>query len=78
VVDSFHYLAQNYFEFGILIDHCKSIFSNYYSNSSVEFVWRQTNEVVYNLAKVTTLLVNFQILIDVSNYIEDILINEML
>jgi hypothetical protein len=78
VVDSFHYLAQNYYEFGILIDHYKSIFSNYYSNSSVEFVWRQTNKVVHNLAKVTTLLVNFQILIDVSNYIEDILINEML
>ncbi|WJX93691.1 hypothetical protein P8452_75185 [Trifolium repens] len=78
VVDSFHSLAHDYSEFGVLIDHCKSIFSNYYSNSSVEFVRRQANEVAHNLAKAATLSASFQILVDVPNCIEHILINEML
>jgi hypothetical protein len=78
VVDNFHYLAQDYSEFGVLIDHCKNIFSNYYSNSGVEFVQRQANEVVHNLIKAATLSASFQILVDVPNYIEHVLINEML
>jgi ribonuclease HI len=78
VVDSFHSLAQDYSEFGVIIDHCKIIFSNYYSNSSVEFVRRQANEVAHNLAKAATLSASFQILVEVPNCIEHILINEML
>jgi hypothetical protein len=51
VVGSFNSLAQDYSEFGVLMDECKFIFPNYYSNSSVEFVRRQANEVVHSLAK---------------------------
>jgi hypothetical protein len=41
VVDSFLFLTQDYYEFGVNINHCKFIFSNYYRNSSVKFVQRQ-------------------------------------
>jgi hypothetical protein len=76
VVDSFHSLVQNYSEFGVLMDHWKLIFSNYYSNSSVEFVRKHANEVAHN--KTAKLSASFQILIDVPNCIEHILNNEML
>jgi hypothetical protein len=72
MIHSFHYLIQDYFEFGVLMDHCKLIFSNYYSNSSVEFVRRHANAVAHNLAKAAILSASFQILVDVPNYIEHI------
>jgi hypothetical protein len=78
VVDSFHSSVQDFSEFGVILDHCKLIFSNYYRNSSVEFVRRQTNEVARSLAKTATLSASFQILVDVPNCIEHILIKEML
>jgi hypothetical protein len=78
VVDSFHSLNQDFTEFGVILHQCKLMFSNFYSNSSVEFVRRQANEVAHNLAKTATLSASFQILVDVPNYIEHLLINEML
>ena len=78
VVDSFHSSKRDFTEFGVIVEHCKSIFSTYYRNSSVEFVRRQTNEVAHKLAKAATLSASFQILVDIPNCIEHILINEML
>ncbi|GAU48398.1 hypothetical protein TSUD_405430 [Trifolium subterraneum] len=78
VVDSFHSSKRDFTEFGVIVEHCKSIFSTYYRNSSVEFVRRQANEVAHKLAKAATLSASFQILVDIPNCIEHILINEML
>ncbi|KAK2362141.1 hypothetical protein QL285_087230 [Trifolium repens] len=78
VVDSFHSSNQDFTEFGVILNQCKLMFSNFYSNSSVEFVRRQANEVAHNLAKAATLSTSFQILVDVPNCIEHLLINEML
>jgi hypothetical protein len=63
VVDSLHYLAQDYSEFGVILDHCKLIFFNYYINSTLEFMRRQENEAVHNLAKTATLSTSFEILV---------------
>jgi hypothetical protein len=65
-------------KFGVIVDHCKLIFSSYYRNSSVEFVRRQANEVAHNLAKAATLSASVHVLVDVPNCIEHILINEMI
>ncbi|MCH88219.1 cytochrome P450, partial [Trifolium medium] len=78
VVDSFHSSVKDFSEFCVIMDHCKTLFSNYYGNSSVEFVRRQANEVAHNLVKAATLSASFQILVDIPNCIEHILINEML
>ncbi|KAK2365042.1 hypothetical protein QL285_089842 [Trifolium repens] len=78
VVDRFHSSSRDFTEFGVIMDHCKLIFSTYYRNSSVEFVRRQANEVAHNLAKAATLSASVQVLVDVPNCIEHILINEML
>ncbi|CAJ2664712.1 unnamed protein product [Trifolium pratense] len=55
VVDSFHSSSRDLTKFGAIIDHCKLVFSNYYRNSSVEFVQKQANEAAHTLAKTATL-----------------------
>jgi hypothetical protein len=77
-VDSFPSSVKDFFELGVIINYCKLIFSNYYRNSSVEFVQRQENEVAHNLIKAAILSTSFAILVDVPNCIEHILIKEML
>ena len=63
-----------------IIDNSKKKLSlvKLYENSSAEFVLRQTNEIVYNLAQTTTLSASFQIFVEIPQCIEHILINEML
>jgi hypothetical protein len=51
VVDSFKSQNSDATEFGNIINNCKTLFSNFYENSSVEFMQRQANEVAHNLAK---------------------------
>jgi hypothetical protein len=63
-------------EFGDIIDNCRSLFTQFYVNSNVEFVRRQTNEEANTLARDTSLLTSFRILDEIPNYIEHILINE--
>jgi len=50
----------------------------FFFNSSVDFVGRQENDVAHELSKATTLSDSFQILVEPSSCIEDILINEMI
>jgi len=50
----------------IIIQNRKAIYRHYYENSGVEFVQRQTNEVVYSLLKAVTLAANFLILVEIS------------
>ncbi|GAU47653.1 hypothetical protein TSUD_27780 [Trifolium subterraneum] len=52
VVDSFLSHTSDAIEFGDINKNCKSCFSNFYNDSSVEFIHRQVNEVARNLAKV--------------------------
>jgi hypothetical protein len=78
VVDRFHASTHDATEFDDIITHCKSLFSQFYNNSRVEFVKRQANEVAHSLAKAATYLTNPQIFVDIPHCIEHILINEML
>jgi ribonuclease HI len=78
VVDSFNSRNCDVTEFGSIIEHCKSLCSNFYENSRVEFVRRQANEVAHNLAKAALLSASFQILVEIPYCIEHILMNEML
>jgi len=61
-----------------IIHNCRTLFGLYYENSSVKFVRRQSNEIVYELVKAATLSISFQILITIPDCIEYILSNEML
>jgi len=56
-------------EFGVIIDNCKALITQFYVNFSVEFVRRQANEAARTLVKETTLLASFQILVEIPNYI---------
>lgn len=64
-------------EFKAIIDLCRALFGHIYESSSVEFIKRQVNEVVHELAKAVTLSASFQILIDILNCIEHILSNDI-
>jgi hypothetical protein len=52
VVEKFHSNKIDDIELGVIMSHCKRLFSTCYNNSSVEFVRRQANEVAHRLAKV--------------------------
>jgi len=62
VVNSFSSAHQDVTEFGMIIHNCKTIFKQYYINSRVEFVKRQTNETIHDLTKETTFSTSFRIL----------------
>lgn len=78
VVDSFSFAHQDVTEFGMIIHNCKTIFEQYYVNSSVEFVRRQANEVAHRLPKTTTSSTSIQILVETLDCIKRILSNEMI
>ena len=78
VVDSFSSSSQDVTEFGMIIHNCKTIFEQYYVNSSVEFVRRKTNEVAHTLAREAASSASFQILIEIPDCIEHILSNEII
>jgi len=62
----------------MIIHNCKTIFKQYYVNSNIEFVRRQTDEIAYRLAKETTSSATFQILVEISDRSKHILNNEMI
>jgi len=78
MVDSFLSSRHDVTEFGIIIQNCKTLLRHYYENSTVEFVRRQTNEVVHKLAKAALLSTSLQVLFKIPDCIENTLINEML
>jgi len=65
-------------ESGCIISSCRSLFSNLFSNSSVEFVRRQDNAVAHALAIEVTSLASPIVYFDIPNCIESLIINEML
>ena len=62
----------------MIIHNCKTIFEQYYVNSSVECARKQANEAAHRLAKAATSSTSFQILVEIPDCIEHILINEMI
>ena len=78
IAGSFASNKQDYTEYGAIINECKSVFSRYYENSSVEFVRRQANEVAHKLAKAAILSASFELLGEPLDCIEHTLINEMI
>jgi len=77
VVDSINSCHSDDTEYGNIISNCKALFSQFYENSRVEFVWRQANEADHSLAKAALSLTSSQILVNIPNCIEHILFNEM-
>jgi len=59
VVDSFSSASQDVTKFGLIIHNCKTIFEQYYVNSSVEFVRRQANETAHKLVREATSSTSF-------------------
>jgi len=65
-------------EFGCIISSCRSLFTALFSNSRVEFVRLQANEVAHVLAREATLLASPAVYFEIPSCIETIIINEML
>jgi ribonuclease HI len=78
VVDGFFSSRLGHTEFGDFVKHCKSCFSNFYNDLSVEFIRRQANEVAHSLAEVALFSVGSQVLVDIPYCIEHVFLNKML
>jgi hypothetical protein len=78
VVDNFKNNRRDESVFGDIIKDCKNVFYSYFTNSHVEFIMRQANEVGHNLVKIAQCLTNFHIFTDIPTCIQNLIINEML
>jgi hypothetical protein len=78
VVDSFFSSRPGHTEFGDFVKNCKSCFSNFYNDLSVEFIRRQVNEVAHSLAEVALFSYGSQVLVDIPYCIEHVFLNKML
>jgi len=76
--DAFHSNRSDVSEFGHIIPECKRLFTSQFTNSQAEFKRRQTNEVTHALAGEAALLASSTIYFNISDCINDIIINEML
>jgi len=76
--DAFHTTRDDYSEFGCIISSCHTLVSSFFTNSRVEFVRRQANEVAHVLAGEATLLTSPAIYFHITKCIESVIINEML
>jgi len=59
VVDSFASNKHDSTKFGTIINDYWIMFSQFYENSSVEFVRKQVNEIFHELAKAAIVSTNF-------------------
>jgi len=76
--DAFLSIRNDLSEFRCISTSCRSLFYNFFSNSRVEFVRRQANEVAHALAREATSLASPAIYYDTPTCIEPLIINEML
>jgi len=65
-------------EFGSIVDSSIQFSSSYLTNSHVEFIMRQANEVAHELAKAATSSISLCIFDEISACITDLIFNEML
>ena len=50
-------------EFGLVLFACRRLFNAKFTNSKVEFTWRQANGVVHHLVEVDTLLASLNLVV---------------
>jgi len=77
VVDSFHSNRKDEYDFGAIIRECRNSFSSFFTNSQVEFIRRQANEVTHSLARAAPLLPSFHLFTEMPHCIDSIIVNEM-
>lgn len=65
-------------EFGSIMDQSIQFCNTFLTNSHVEFIRRQANEVAHELAKAATLLPSFHIFDEIPTCITDVIFNEMI
>ncbi|AES68631.2 hypothetical protein MTR_3g010950 [Medicago truncatula] len=65
-------------EFGSIMDNNIYFSNTYLTNSHVEFIRRQTNEVAHTLARAATSSTSFQVFDDTPACITDLIFNEMI
>jgi ribonuclease HI len=78
VVAKFHGHREDHSELGDVIKDCQRLHASYFPNSSVEFIWRQANEVAHTLAKAASSLASFHLHIDIPPCIRTLIDNEMI
>jgi len=76
--DAFNSRRVDITKFGQVLSACRQLFDTKFTNSKVEFIRRQTNEVTHHLAGVAALLTSLTIYTNVPRCIEQIIDNEML
>ena len=65
-------------EFGSIMDNSIHFCNTYLTNSHVEFIRRQANEVAHTLAKAATFNTSFQVFDDIPTCITNLIFNEMI
>jgi ribonuclease HI len=78
VVAKFHGHREDHSELGDVIKDCQRLHASYFPNSSVEFIWRQANEVAHTLAKAVSSLASVHLHIDIPFCIRTLIDNEMI
>jgi hypothetical protein len=76
--DAFHSTRDDISDFGCIISSCRSLFNSSFTNSRVEFVRQQANAVAHVLAGEATFLASPIVYFNIPDYIESLIINEML
>jgi len=78
VADYFNKGRGDVTEFGSIMDSSIQLCSSYSTNSHVEFIRRQTNEVAHELTKAATSSTSFRIFNEIPTCITDLIFNEMI
>jgi hypothetical protein len=65
-------------KFSSIMDSSIQLCNSYLTNSYIEFIRRQSNEVAHELAKAATFLHSFRIFDEIPAYITDLIFNEMI
>jgi hypothetical protein len=78
VADYFNNGRGDVTEVGSIMDSSIHFCNTYLTNSHVEFIRRQANEVAHTLAKAATFSTSFQVFDDIPTCITDLIFNEMI
>jgi len=78
VADYFNNGRGDVTEFGSIMESSIYFLNNHLTNSHVEFIRRQANEVAHNLTKAATSSTSFQVFDDIHTCITDMIFNEMI
>lgn len=76
VVDELFSTRENFTEFGVIVDHCKSLISSF-TNFSTKLIRKQANKVAHSLARAAVLYASSQCFHIAPSCIADIILNEL-